>query len=368
MHWVCIFLPKGKLEVINKHYCQKHLDRIIVGLFLQAQRTSTAAQEATEEMAIQPVTSRLNAGSQSLIETDFTFARGMNYQQATGDLALAVQALQKKGAMTKKSLEELKDEIEKQRNQLAGIRENTETICERVSCQNVTMEEIKLRQDILDVKTTTGVFIWKIPEIKRRYKDALDRRTLSLYSPPFHTSPHGYRMCIRADLNGDGSGKTTHVSVFFVLMRSEHDNLLQWPFRQAVTFQLVNQNDPVKSISETFLPDLKSPSFQQPQSEMNIASGFPRFVPQSVLKDENFIKGNAIYIKCKVDFNELALSVLPKAPAHFERYSFRANQPLAFPSPEVTDHKDCSSKAPVSLLQGSHPPGKIGTPFTTCSQ
>ena len=169
----------------------------------------------------------------------------------------------------------------------------------------VAMEEIKLRQDILDVKTTNGVFIWKIPEIARRYSDAQQRRTLSLYSPPFHTSPHGYRMCIRAYLNGDGSGKGTHISVFFVLMKSEHDNLLSWPFKSPVTFQLLNVSSTGSNVTETFMPDLQSPSFQQPKSEMNIASGFPRFAKQSVLKDPNYTRGDAIFIRCKIDLTNI---------------------------------------------------------------
>ena len=184
---------------------------------------------------------------------------------------------------------------------IVKVDELTQTVQETVTRHAVSMEEIKLRQDILDVKTTTGVFIWKIPDIRKRLHDAVERRTLSLYSPPFHTSPHGYRMCIRAYLNGDGSGKGTHLSVFFVLMRSEQDSLLRWPFSQPVTFTLINQAFPSKSVSETFLPDTRSPSFQQPRSEMNVASGFPRFAPQSLLYEENYTKGNAIFIKCRVD-------------------------------------------------------------------
>ena len=190
--------------------------------------------------------------------------------------------------------------LELQQN-IARVDEASQAVQETVTRHAVAMEEIKLRQDVLDVKTTTGNFVWKIPDIRKRLRDAVERRTLSLYSPPFYTSPHGYRMCIRAYLNGDGSGRGTHLSVFFVLMRSEHDNLLRWPFSQPVTFTLINQAFPSKSNSETFLPDTRSISFQQPRSEMNVASGFPRFAPQSLLHEENYTKGNSIFIKCRVD-------------------------------------------------------------------
>ena len=162
-----------------------------------------------------------------------------------------------------------------------------------------------LWQYILDVKTTHGILVWKIPDIRRRYRDAVDRRTISLYSPPFYTSPHGYRMCIRTYLNGDGIGKGTHLSMFFVVMRSEHDNLLNWPFKQSVRFTLINQKNPGGSITEAFVPDLKSPSFQKPDNDMNIASGFPKFANQSILQDENFTVGNVIYIRCQVTSERL---------------------------------------------------------------
>ena len=137
---------------------------------------------------------------------------------------------------------------------------------------NIALDVLRLRQAILDVRTTNGVFIWKIPDIRRTYMEVIDRRTVSIYSPPYFTSPQGYRMCTRVYLHGDGMGTSTHISVFFVPMRSEHDNLLQWPFKHSVRFTLINPVNSSGSITEAFAPDLQSPSFQQTESEMNIAS------------------------------------------------------------------------------------------------
>ena len=191
--------------------------------------------------------------------------------------------------------------------QLMQMSETVHTVQSHLTQQSVAMDDLRQRQDILDVKVTNGVLIWKIPDIRRRYRDALDGRTISLYSPPFYTSPHGYRMCIRVYLNGDGAGKGTHVSLFFVVMRSEHDNLLPWPFKQSVRFTLINQKNPSASIKEAFSPDVSSSSFKKPQSEMNVASGFPKFARQSVLQDEEVTMGNTIFIKCQVDTAGLKL-------------------------------------------------------------
>ena len=39
-------------------------------------------------------------------------------------------------------------------------------------------------------------------------------------------------------MDGDGSGKGTHLSFFLTVMKGEYDALLQWPFKQTVTLML----------------------------------------------------------------------------------------------------------------------------------
>ena len=63
---------------------------------------------------------------------------------------------------------------------------------------------------------------------------------ISMYSPPFYTGRNGYKMCIRAYLNGDGSGEGIRLSIGFVLMKGEYDSLLQWPFKYKVSLILVD--------------------------------------------------------------------------------------------------------------------------------
>ena len=199
----------------------------------------------------------------------------------------------------------IKQDVDMMQSKIRQLNDVVQASQDNQTRYSIAMDEVRLRQDVLDVKTTNGTLIWKIPDIRRRYRDAVDRRTISLYSPPFYTSPHGYRMCIRTYLNGDGIGKGTHLSLFFVMMRSEQDNLLPWSFKQSVRFTLINQKNPAASITEAFVPDLNSPSFQKPENDMNIASGFPKFSRQSVLQDDDYIMGNMIYIKCQVDLTGL---------------------------------------------------------------
>ena len=124
------------------------------------------------------------------------------------------------------------------------VEENTETVgtlqtamdqCTKAITQvNGMVNEVGLKVDILAVRSINGILIWKVNEVEKRIEEAKTGKILSLYSPPFFTSLHGYRMCLRLYLDGDGQGKGTHVSLFLVIMKSDYDDLLLWPFKQKV--------------------------------------------------------------------------------------------------------------------------------------
>ena len=120
---------------------------------------------------------------------------------------------------------------------------------------------------------------------------------MSLYSIPFYTSRHGYKMCARVYLNGDGMGKGTHLSFFFVVMKGPFDALLPWPFKQKVTLTIINQAGK-KHVTDIFRPDPQSNSFQRPtQKEMNVASGCPMFIRHDQLFNGGFVKNDCICLR-----------------------------------------------------------------------
>ena len=157
------------------------------------------------------------------------------------------------------------------------------------------------RFQCLETTSYDGTLVWKIGDYARRKSDAVQGRVLSLYSQPFYTNRFGYKMCLRVYLNGDGMGKGTHLSLFFVVMKGEYDSLLPWPFRQKVTLTLLDVDKRTRHLSDTFRPDPSSSSFQLPRNEMNIASGCPLFVAHSVLETSTYKKNETIFIKVAVD-------------------------------------------------------------------
>ncbi|XP_045439066.1 TNF receptor-associated factor 5 isoform X2 [Pipistrellus kuhlii] len=163
------------------------------------------------------------------------------------------------------------------------------------------------RFKLLEGACYNGKLIWKVTDYAAKKREALDGHTVSIFSQPFYTSRCGYRLCARAYLNGDGSGKGTHLSLYFVVMRGEFDSLLQWPFRQRVTLMLLDQSGKKNHIVETFKADPNSSSFKRPDGEMNIASGCPRFVAHSVLENakSTYIKDDTVFLKVTVDLTDL---------------------------------------------------------------
>ncbi|XP_043914412.1 TNF receptor-associated factor 2 [Protopterus annectens] len=149
--------------------------------------------------------------------------------------------------------------------------------------------------------TYDGVFIWKIQDFSQKRQEAIAGRAPAMFSPAFYTSKYGYKMCLRIYLNGDGTGRGTHLSLFFVVMKGPSDALLKWPFNQKVTLMLLDQNNR-EHIIDAFRPDVTSSSFQRPVSDMNIASGCPLFCPLSKLESKNsYVRDDTIFIKAIVD-------------------------------------------------------------------
>ena len=89
--------------------------------------------------------------------------------------------------------------------------------------------DLALSVQTLQATSYSGIYIWKVPELTRRRRDAVLGKTISLYSAPFFTSRHSYKLCLCVYLNEDGSGRGTHVS--FILMKGLFDIFLPWPFK-----------------------------------------------------------------------------------------------------------------------------------------
>ncbi|CAF1476882.1 unnamed protein product [Rotaria magnacalcarata] len=202
----------------------------------------------------------------------------------------------------------LKLSVQEKSSFLDGVKPNQEILQQDVA-------SLKQKIDDLQYVSYDATLIWKIVSFNEKMMDAQSERQTSIYSPPFYSSPTGYKMRARLYLNGDGNARRTHMSLFFVLMRGPNDAILKFPFNYEVTFCLYDQTPEQRHIIDSFRPDIRSSNFQRPRLEMNIASGIPKFFPLAMIQqaDNPYVRDDTMFIKVMVDFNDMPKTLLPYA-------------------------------------------------------
>ena len=175
-----------------------------------------------------------------------------------------------------------------------------ESIEHTLALRNVTLADFEENVRQQELSSHDGQLLWKISDYARRRNGAVTRQKVSFYSPCFYTSRCGYKMCARIYLDGNGVGRGTHISVFFVLMRGQYDALLRWPFREKVTIILLDQNN-IDHVISAFTPDPRSCSFQRPGTETNIPIGYPMFCPLAVFNNRAYVRDNTMFLRIIVE-------------------------------------------------------------------
>ena len=197
---------------------------------------------------------------------------------------------------------ELEDRDKVNRDTIVQLTNTISRLEESLVLKDRALKEQQERLVELENTSFDGTLVWPITEFSRRRQEAITGSRPSIYSTPFYTSRAGYKMCARIYLNGDGMGKGTHISLFFVIMKGQYDAILPWPLKQKVTMMLLDQNNR-EHLIDAFRPDPSSSSFRRPVTPLNIASGVPLFCPLSRLEDRRFahVKDDTMFIKILVD-------------------------------------------------------------------
>ena len=244
-----------------------------------------------------------------LVETDQETVRGLERSLAqlegkTADHEVLFVESNRSIEQANRSVGNLRRLVETDQETVRGLERRFEAIEHTLALRNVTLADLEeyIRQQ--EFSSYDGQLLWKITEFARRRNEAVSGQQISFYSPCFYTSRYGYKMCARIYLNGDGMGRGTHISVFFVVMRGQYDAILRWPFRQKVTFMLLDQ-DNVEHVIDAFRPDPNSSSFQRPRRETNIASGCPMFCSLTELNNHAYVRDDTMFLKIIVDTTDL---------------------------------------------------------------
>ena len=103
------------------------------------------------------------------------------------------------------------------------------------------------------------------------------------FSPPFTTSPQGYTFCLNVDAYGYGSGKGSHLSIFAVIMKGQHDDRLQWPFTGTIIIELLNWLEDKEHHKRTFTIDTNNDFVRVTKGEYGKNTGSSQFISHSSL-------------------------------------------------------------------------------------
>ena len=143
----------------------------------------------------------------------------------------------------------------------------------------------------------------KIPNFTRKLAQAKSNNDYGNFeSEPFFSS-HGYRMKLRVYVNEGPRGYAGYMGIYLVLMKSDRDAFLPWPFTKRSTFVLVDQQDDLtrrQNIKMELVPDGQE-VLRRPKQRENKGLGYQQFVKHSTLRTRQYISDNTVFINILVD-------------------------------------------------------------------
>ena len=92
-----------------------------------------------------------------------------------------------------------------------------------------------------------------------------------------------------------------------MLCKGDYDSVLLWPYNHKISVTLLDQNEDVEKrnhITYIIKPNACKENLAflgKPAGERNAAFGAQKFVEQETINTNNYIVGDAIYLKVEVD-------------------------------------------------------------------
>ncbi|CAF3948563.1 unnamed protein product, partial [Rotaria sordida] len=305
------FLTKQHQDAILKVVRQMRSQLLDAQMDTDVDRTTSATTSYPVSAQLQGLYETLNilAGGIETLNND-----GQRLTNESLQCQIKLQKLAEEFSQVKLSAEESHGFLE-------GVKQNQDIL-------NQDVESLKEIINDMQYVSYDGTFVWKTTNFQEKMTDAQSERQTLICSPPFYSSPTGYKMRAGLYLNGDGNAHCTHMSLFFVLIRSVNDPILKFPFNYKVTFCLYDQTPAQRHIIDTFRADIRSSSFQRARSDMNIASGISKFFPLEMIQQKGnpYVRDDTMFIKVMVDFEDIpktllpyALSLNPGLPTHIQQ-------------------------------------------------
>ena len=265
--------------------------------------TTLERKVATGNLTAAAASAQMSGDSRACVPNNEIVRRVNNLENKTADHEVLLVESNRSIEKANRYVGNVRRLVETVQETVRRVERRIESIEHTLALRNVTLADLEEYVRQQEFSSYEGKLLWKITEFARKRNEAVSGQQVSFFSPCFYTSRYGYKMCARIYLNGDGVGRGTHISVFFVVLRGQYDAILRWPFRQKVTFMLFDQ-DNVQHVIKAFRPDPNSPSFQRPRRETNIASGCPMFCSLTELNNHAYVRDDTMFLKIIVDITD----------------------------------------------------------------
>ncbi|XP_018319661.1 TNF receptor-associated factor 6 [Agrilus planipennis] len=143
-----------------------------------------------------------------------------------------------------------------------------------------------------------GSFLWPVADFKTKITRMSNNSHMMCYSPGFQTSPFGYKLCIRLNLSPKNPN---YLAIFIHMMKTDHDNSLDWPFNGKISITVVHPVNLEQNIKETMMTRPELEAFKKPKQELNPRGfGYTEFALIQDLCSEGFVDKDQLLIKVHV--------------------------------------------------------------------
>ena len=213
------------------------------------------------------------------------------FKETTEKLEEKVKALQLRQ-------EELEQERLTLKTQVKELRDGKVALDAKMAAQENEASELE---------SESSGFVWKISGFTEVLQQALKDGNKKIYSSPFSTGPHGYKLIASMRPNGDRTVKNRYLSVFLGVMKGDYDAILAWPFHRKVTFTLIDQqDDPTKrqNVVCSLLTSIDDSCCARPKPSTRFTElpGIARFVSHKNLKTKRYIVDDTLFLQVEIGF------------------------------------------------------------------
>ena len=105
-----------------------------------------------------------------------------------------------------------------------------------------------------------------------------------------------------------------YLSIFLVILKGDHDDILPWPFPFNVTVRLTDQSNENNHFVASFRPDINSIACQKPTSDMNTPFGIKACVPFGHFQENmnRFVQNDTMSIEVKIETSNESIDHSPR--------------------------------------------------------